>query len=168
MLLLAYLGFCLLKDIREQREELIWNQMNGALKIFARVEFEHANLPSSLTWTNYDLFLFKENFKDLYETKNLSDILIKVVRKMSAHQSAFPSPFQTRYQNHFHPYLSAKMKKRPFAGTDHEPEPKSQTTFGMIFSYKSNQNGVFFANFKFFNIIKVISFARLQNSETSV
>ena len=55
--------------------------MGGVLKVFARVEFEHASLPSSLTWSNYDLLLFKENFKDLYETKNLSDIIVKVISR---------------------------------------------------------------------------------------
>jgi hypothetical protein len=66
------------QDIRDQRSELV---CNGVLKVFARVEFEHSSLPASLTWSNYDLLLFKENFKDLYETKYLCDIVVKVVRK---------------------------------------------------------------------------------------
>lgn len=74
----GYKQFLKIQDIKEQKDDLI---LNGVLKIFARVEFEHATLPSSLTWSNYDLLLFKENFKDLYETKNLCDIVIRVVCK---------------------------------------------------------------------------------------
>lgn len=74
----GYKQFLKIQDIKEQKEDLIFN---GQLKIFARVEFEHATLPSSLTWSNYDLLLFKENFKDLYETKNLCDIIVKVIKK---------------------------------------------------------------------------------------
>lgn len=75
----GYKQFLKIQDIKEQKDELI--SYNGLLKIFARVEFEHATLPTSLTWSNYDLLLFKENFKDLYETKNLCDIIIKVVKQ---------------------------------------------------------------------------------------
>lgn len=74
----GYKQFLKIQDIRDQKSELI---ANGVLKIFARVEFEHSNLPASLTWSNYDLLLFKENFKDLYETKNLCDIIVKVIKK---------------------------------------------------------------------------------------
>jgi hypothetical protein len=77
----GYKQFLKVQDIRDQRSELV---CNGMLKVFARVEFEHSSLPASLTWTNYDLLLFKENFKDLYETKYLCDIVVKVVRKSSA------------------------------------------------------------------------------------
>ena len=80
----GYKQFLKIQDIKDQKDDLI---LNGVLKVFARVEFEHATLPSSLTWSNYDLLLFKENFKDLYETKNLSDIIIKVVRR----NAAFPA-----------------------------------------------------------------------------
>lgn len=38
-------------------------------------------MPTSLTWTNYDLLLFKENFKQLYETKHLCDIVLRIVKK---------------------------------------------------------------------------------------
>ena len=74
----GYKQFLKMQDIKDQKDDLIFN---GVLKVFARVEFEHATLPSSLTWSNYDLLLFKENFKDLYETKNLCDIVIKVIRQ---------------------------------------------------------------------------------------
>ena len=84
----GYKQFLKIQDIKDQKEDLIFN---GQLKIFARVEFEHATLPSSLTWSNYDLLLFKENFKDLYETKNLCDIFIKVVKKpVNNQQSLIP------------------------------------------------------------------------------
>lgn len=75
----GYKQFLKMQDIKEQKDELI--SYNGLLKIFARVEFEHATLPTSLTWSNYDLLLFKENFKDLYETKNLCDILVRVIKQ---------------------------------------------------------------------------------------
>ena len=78
----GYKQFLKMHDIKEQREDLI--STGGVLKVFARVEFEHASLPSSLTWSNYDLLLFKENFKDLYETKNLSDIIVKVISRNNA------------------------------------------------------------------------------------
>jgi hypothetical protein len=76
----GYKQFLKIQDIRDQRDELIINS-GKSLKIFARVEFENSSLPSSLTWSNYDLLLFKENMKELYENKNLSDIVIKVVKK---------------------------------------------------------------------------------------
>ena len=74
----GYKQFLKIQDIKDQKDDLVFN---GQLKIFARDEFEHATLPSSLTWSNYDLLLFKENFKDLYETKNLCDIIIKIIKK---------------------------------------------------------------------------------------
>lgn len=83
----GYKQFLKIQDIKDQKEDLIFN---GQLKIFARVEFEHGTLPSSLTWSNYDLLLFKENFKDLYETKNLCDIVIKVVKKPLNNQQSLP------------------------------------------------------------------------------
>ena len=76
----GYKQFLKIQDIRDQRDELIING-GKSLKIFARVEFENSSLPSSLTWSNYDLLLFKENMKELYENKNLCDIVIKVVKK---------------------------------------------------------------------------------------
>ena len=74
----GYKQFLKIQDIKEQKDELL---CNGMLKIFTRVEFESSSLPSSLTWVHYDLLLFKENFKELYETKNLYDIVIKVYKK---------------------------------------------------------------------------------------
>ncbi|RNA17084.1 speckle-type POZ [Brachionus plicatilis] len=74
----GYKQFLKIQDIREQKDELL---CNGMLKIFTRVEFESSSMPSSLTWAHYDLLLFKENFKDLYESKNLYDIVIKVYKK---------------------------------------------------------------------------------------
>jgi hypothetical protein len=74
----GYKQFLKIQDINEQKDELI--SPNGTLKIFARVEFEHSTMPSSITWSNYDLLLFKEDFKDLYENKNLCDIIIKVIK----------------------------------------------------------------------------------------
>ena len=63
----GYKQFLKIQDIKEQKNELL---LKENLKIFARVEFEHTNLPSSITLANYDLLLLKENLKDLYETKN--------------------------------------------------------------------------------------------------
>lgn len=74
----GYKQFLKIQDIKDQKDDLL---SNGMLKIFTRVEFENSNLPTSLTWANYDLLLFKENFKDLYETKNLYDIILKVYKK---------------------------------------------------------------------------------------
>jgi hypothetical protein len=82
----GYKQFLKVADVREQRGELLAGP-GGALKVFARVEFEHTALPASLTWSNYDLLLFKENFKDLYETRYLCDIVVKVVRRKSVSSS---------------------------------------------------------------------------------
>lgn len=89
----GYKQFLKIQDIKDQKDELI---SNGILKIFARVEFEHSNLPASLTWSNYDLLLFKDNFKDLYETKNLCDIVLKIVKKpvlVNVNQQQFSQQF---------------------------------------------------------------------------
>ncbi|CAF0950506.1 unnamed protein product [Brachionus calyciflorus] len=75
----GYKQFLKTQDIKDQKDDLL---SNGMLKIFTRVEFENSStLPTSLTWANYDLLLFKENFNDLYESKNLYDIIIKVYKK---------------------------------------------------------------------------------------
>lgn len=132
----GYKQFLKIQDIKEQKDELI--SLNGLLKIFARVEFEHATLPTSVTWTNYDLLLFKENFKDLYETKNLCDIIIKVVKQplnksivLSSSSSSSCLPNNTTINNRtnnsyhqqqqqrfnlsslFHPYSSSSLISAP-------------------------------------------------------
>ena len=84
----GYKQFVKLSEVREQRGELLSGGGGAAgdvLKVFARVEFEMAgSLPASVSWANYDLLLFKEQFKTLYESKNLCDILVRVVRRPPA------------------------------------------------------------------------------------
>lgn len=102
-----------LSDLREQRTELLTSQ--GSLKVFARVEFEMAGtLPASVSWANYDLLLFKEQFKTLYETKHLCDILVRVVRTKPRQQQqqqqqsssssvvVISSPPPNPYLSHYH------------------------------------------------------------------
>jgi hypothetical protein len=111
----GYKQFLKMHDIKDQRDDLI---LNGVLKVFARVEFEHAALPSSLTWSNYDLLLFKENFKDLYETKHLSDIVVKVVRiPASTLLTAFSSN------------MAQPIKKQKAASASFEPGQLSATFY---------------------------------------
>lgn len=88
-----------LVELREQRNDLLTSQ--GSLKVFARVEFEMAgSLPSSVTWANYDLLLFKEQFKTLYESKHLCDILVRVVRtnKQRQHQNHLQHDYHQKQQ----------------------------------------------------------------------
>ena len=85
----GYKQFMKLSEIRERRDEIL--TPSGSLKIFARIEFEHAQLATSLAWSNYDLLLFKENMSELYENQCMCDLLIRVV------QSA-PTPSQHQHQ----------------------------------------------------------------------
>ena len=127
----GYKQFLKVQDIKDQKDDLIFN---GVLKIFARVEFEHATLPSSLTWSNYDLLLFKENFKDLYETKNLCDIIVKVVKQ--------PSNFTQQQNNNFtalnHSLLSSMCQTQSSKAKRSAKDLDSTNETALFFSNSSN------------------------------
>jgi hypothetical protein len=112
----GYKQFLKIQDIKEQKSELL---LKENLKIFARVEFEHTNLPSCLTWSNYDLLLLKENLKELYETKNLSDIVIKIFKQptirpsISSCSNCHHNQQQQQHQNLYHPYKSKRFNTTP-------------------------------------------------------
>jgi hypothetical protein len=112
----GYKQFLKIQEIKEQKMDLLFARNN--LKIFTRVEFEHANLPLSPTWSNYDLLLLKENLKDLYETKHLYDVVIRLVSQPKAHfaqdwptiTTSVPPP--TADNNRYHPYKSTEPARR--------------------------------------------------------
>lgn len=109
----GYKQFLKIQDIKEQKNELL---LKENLKIFARVEFENANLPSSITWANYDLLLLKENLKELYDTKNLSDIVIKVFKQPIQSLNSSNGKCLHCYHNNqhlYHPYKTAAKRLKP-------------------------------------------------------
>ena len=130
-----------LSDLREERVGLLTCQ--GSLKVFARVEFEMAGtLPASVSWANYDLLLFKEQFKTLYETKNLCDILVRVVRtkrnSSSSSSSSSSSPPPLGNHSHgvsslpSHPHHHHNCVASHSAYTDHSSSSTSSSSPVMI------------------------------------
>lgn len=129
-----------LSDLREERVGLLTCQ--GSLKVFARVEFEMAGtLPASVSWANYDLLLFKEQFKTLYETKNLCDILVRVVRT-KRNSSSPPPPLGNNSHGlplHHHHHHNCVGSHSPF--TDHSLSSTSSSPVMINRSCSGGANG---------------------------
>jgi hypothetical protein len=138
----GYKQFLKIQEIKEQKHDLLFSKNN--LKIFARVEFEHANLPLSPTWSNYDLLLLKENLKDLYETKNLYDITIRIVSPPLVIQQDTATHAKSP-GHHYHPYktqakgLSRPVNSQPLASCAGSTKPYDIKAHKFILASRSGK-----------------------------